>query len=107
MKVLVIGGSGFIGSHVVDRMLQYGHSVRVFDRQPERFRASLHEVDYRFGDFADKMALSEALLGVDAVYHLLSTTVPGTADLDPATDVRDNLVGTIGLLELDAAAWPL
>ena len=98
MKVLVIGGSGFIGSHVVDRLLKYGHSVRVFDRQPERFRVPLHEVDYRFGDFADKMALSEALSGVDAVYHLLSTTVPGTADLDPATDVRDNLVGTISLL---------
>ena len=99
MKVLVIGGSGFIGSHVVDRLLKHGHSVRVFDRQPERFRAPLADVEYRFGEFADRMALVEALSGVDAVYHLLSTTVPGTADLDPATDVRDNLVGTINLLD--------
>ena len=107
MKVLVIGGSGFIGSHVVDRLLAHGHSVRVFDRQPERFRAPLPEVDYRFGEFADKMALVEALSGMDAVFHLLSTTVPGTADLDPTTDVHDNLVGAINLLEFDAAAWPL
>jgi UDP-glucose 4-epimerase len=99
MKILVIGGSGFIGSHVVDRLLVYGHSVRVFDRQAERFRAPLHGVDYRFADFADTMALVEALSGVDAVYHLLSTTVPGTADLDPKTDVHDNLIGTINLLE--------
>ena len=99
MNLLVIGGSGFIGSHVVDRLLTHGHSVRVFDRQPERFRAPLTGVDYRFGEFADRMALVEALSGVDAVYHLLSTTVPGTADLDPATDVRDNLVGTINLLD--------
>jgi UDP-glucose 4-epimerase len=99
MKLLVIGGSGFIGSHVVDRLLTHGHSVRVYDRQPERFRAPLADVDYRFGDFADRMALVEALSGVDAVYHLLSTTVPGTADLDPRTDVEDNLIGTVNLLD--------
>ena len=100
MKVLVTGGSGFIGSHVVDKLLAFGHSVRVFDRQPERFRAPLPGVDYRFGEFADKMAVVEALTGVDAVYHLLGTTLPGTADLDPKTDVRDNLIGAINLFEL-------
>lgn len=99
MKVLVIGGCGFIGSHVVDRLLAVGHWVRVFDRQAERYRAPLPGVDYCFGDFADRMALVEALSGVDAVYHLLSTTVPGTADLDPKTDIQDNLIGTINLLE--------
>src|SRR5208337_4532200 len=99
MKVLVIGGSGFIGSHVVDRLLTNGQSVRVFDRQAERFRAPLPDVDYCFGDFADRMALVEALSGVDAVFHLLSTTVPGTADLDPKTDVNDNLIGAINLLD--------
>jgi UDP-glucose 4-epimerase len=45
------------------------------------------------------MALVEALTGIDAVYHLVSTTLPGTADLDPKTDIQDNLVGTINLLE--------
>jgi UDP-glucose 4-epimerase len=98
-KALVIGGSGFIGSYLVDRLLASGHSVRIFDRQPERFRAPLPDVDYSFGEFANPMALVEALSGVDAVYHLLSTTVPGTADLDPKTDVQDNLVGTINLLD--------
>jgi UDP-glucose 4-epimerase len=99
VKVLVIGGSGFIGSHVVDRLLAHGHSVRVFDRQPERFRSPLPRVEYRYGEFADRMALVEALSGTDTVFHLLSTTVPGTADLDPATDVQDNLIGTINLLD--------
>jgi UDP-glucose 4-epimerase len=99
MKVLVVGGSGFIGSHVVDQLLTDGHSVRVFDRQPERFRAPLPGVDYCYADFANRMALVEALSGMDAVYHLLSTTVPGTADQDPKTDVQDNLIGTINLLD--------
>jgi UDP-glucose 4-epimerase len=99
MKVLVVGGSGFIGSHIVDRLLAHGHSVRVFDRQAETFRGPLCGVDYRFGDFADRMALVEALTGVEAVYHLVSTTLPGTADLDPKTDIQDNLIGAINLFE--------
>ncbi len=105
MKVLVLGGNGFIGSHIVDRLLAHGHSVRVFDRQPERFRVPLSGVDYCLGDFADRMALVEALTGMDAVYHLVSTTLPGTADLDPKADIQDNLVGTINLLEFDAEGW--
>jgi UDP-glucose 4-epimerase len=99
MKVLVIGGSGFIGSHIVDKLLLHGHGVRVFDRRPERYREPLRGVDYRFGDFADRMAVAEAVTGVDVVYHLVSTTLPGTADLDPKTDVQDNLVGAINLFE--------
>ncbi|MCU0853487.1 MAG: NAD-dependent epimerase/dehydratase family protein [Rhodobacteraceae bacterium] len=99
MKVLVLGGCGFIGSHVVDALLARGLSVRVFDRRPEAYRAPLHGVDYRYGSFSDRMAVIDALAGVDAVIHLISTTFPGTANLDPATDVQDNLVGTITLLE--------
>jgi UDP-glucose 4-epimerase len=45
------------------------------------------------------MALVEALTGVEAVYHLVSTTLPGTADLDVKTDIQDNLIGAINLLE--------
>jgi UDP-glucose 4-epimerase len=99
MKVLVIGGCGFIGSHVVDRLLQHDHAVRVFDRQAERFRPPLAGVDYRYGDFADSMAVAESLTGMDAVFHLASTTVPGTANLDSKIDVQENLIGTIKLLE--------
>ena len=99
MKVLVLGGCGFIGSHIVDALQSAGQSVRVFDRQPERFRKPLAKVDYRIGNFGDRMALIEALSGMNAVIHLVSTTFPGTADLDPKTDVQDNLAGTIALLD--------
>ncbi len=99
MKVLVIGGSGFIGSHVVDALLEAGHDVRVFGRHPEHFRPALSNVDYRLGDFRDRMALAEALNGVNAVFHLVSTTFPGTANLDPKTDVRDNLISTLEMIE--------
>lgn len=99
MKVLVIGGCGFIGSHIVDRLIAHGHRVRVFDRQPERFRAPVPGVEYQFGNFGDRMALIDALSGIDGVMHLVSTTFPSTADLDPKTDVLDNLGGTLSLLD--------
>ncbi len=99
MKILVIGGCGFIGSHIVDSLVAQGHAVRVFDRQAERFREPLKGVDYRLGSFVDRMAVIEAMSGVDAVMHLASTTFPTTADLDPKIDVQDNLVGTLAILD--------
>ena len=100
MKVLVLGGTGFIGSHLVDRLLESGHRVRVFSRRGERFRSPLPEVDYRHGEFADKAAVAEALVGVDCVVHTLSTMVPSTSNLEPVQDIRDNLICTVQLLQL-------
>lgn len=100
MKALVLGGNGFIGSHIVDRLLSVGHSVRVFDRAPDHFRVPLSGVDYRIGSFDDVAALAEALEGVDVVYHLISTTVPSTSNRDPIYDVESNLLSTLRLLNL-------
>lgn len=99
MRVLVIGGCGFIGSHVVDRLLGAGLRVRAFDRRGEMFRAPLPGVEYVRGNFADTAQLYEALDGVDAVIHLASTTVPSTSNLDPVADINGNLVATVRLLE--------
>jgi UDP-glucose 4-epimerase len=99
LRALVLGGSGFIGSHVVDSLLNRGHEVAVFDRGPERFRSPLPRVDYVYGDFSDRMALFEAMTKVDVIFHLISTTFPGTANLDPRADVAGNLIGTLGLLD--------
>ncbi|NOS89312.1 MAG: NAD-dependent epimerase/dehydratase family protein [Methylococcaceae bacterium] len=100
MKVLVIGGNGFIGSHLVDSLVLAGYKVRVFDRGPELYRTPLVDVDYRLGDFGDGPSLAEALEGVDIVYHLVSTTVPSTSNLDPVADIQGNLINTVKLLQL-------
>lgn len=104
MKVLVIGGCGFIGSHVVDRLLRQGHQVRIFDRHEENFRLALAGVDYRVGDFTNKMQIADAVQGVDAVFHFVSTTFPGTASLNPQRDVQENLIGTQQLVEVMLSA---
>lgn len=96
MRVLVLGGDGFIGWHVVQSLVNAGHEVTVFGRKGARQRND--RAQYVTGDLADPVALSKALTGCGAVYHLISTTVPATAELDPVADVQGNLVGTLGLL---------
>lgn len=100
MNVLVLGGTGFIGSHLCDALLQNEHTVRVYSRSKERYREPLFAVDYCTGDFSDEISLAEALIGIDCVVHLISTTVPTTSNLNPALDVISNLAGTLNLLEL-------
>lgn len=99
MNVLVLGGSGFIGSHLVDRLLKSGHRVSVFDRQYELYRPPLPQVDYHIGDFGNRAMLAHALKNTEMVFHLVSTTVPKTSNEDPAFDVMSNVVETIYLLE--------
>jgi UDP-glucose 4-epimerase len=100
MKTLVLGGTGFIGSYVVDQLLSNGHQVRVFSRVAEQFRSPLPGVDYRLADFGDVPALVESLSGIDVVFHLISTTVPETSNQDPIFDIESNLVDTVRLMQL-------
>lgn len=99
LNCLVLGGCGFIGSHIVDALLAAGHRVRILDHQPERLRPSLPSVEYRCGDFTDSDVLQDALGDIDVVLHSLSTTIPATSNADPESDVQSNLVGTLRLLE--------
>lgn len=100
MRVLVLGGNGFIGSHVVDSLLAAEHQVRVFDRAEDRYRGRLPAVEYVIGDFREHRLLSEALTDMDVVFHGIGTTVPSTSNLDPVGDVQGNLVATLDLLRL-------
>ena len=99
-RVLVIGGCGFIGSHIVDSLLSAGHRVRVLDLRPEAYRPPLPGVEYVQGSFCDAEVLRGALKGVEAVVHTASTTVPATANLNPIADIDSNLIGTVRLLQL-------
>jgi len=94
---LVLSGHGFIGSHIVEALINSGHSLRVFARKPAKFEYS---AEWFAGDFLDVGNLSEALVGMDAVVHCVSTTVPATSVFDPIYDIESNLVGTVKLLQL-------
>lgn len=98
-KVMVLGGNGFIGSHLVDRLCAENHAIRVYDKYEERYRKPLPDVDYRFGDFGNRGLLAEALQGIDVVFHLINTSLPKTSNDDPAYDVQSNVIETLFLLE--------
>lgn len=98
MKVLVVGGNGFIGAHLVNALQLRGDEVSVLDRLPPRSGTKRVGVLYVQGDFHDTAVLGQLLPGVDQVFHLASCTVPSTAEADPVLDVQGNLLGTHALL---------
>ena len=100
---LVLGGAGFIGSHLAEALLQAGHRVRIFDRPHlDRLPTFLQRREFEVftGDFLNPYVLSAALQGNEIVFHLVSTTLPKTSNDNPVYDVESNVVGTLRLLEL-------
>jgi UDP-glucose 4-epimerase len=101
MKILVLGGSGFLGSHIVDKFLAEKHDVSVYDLYPERFRRSPSAIKFYTGDFGNVGALDELIsTGFDAVIHCVSTTTPKSSNESPEFDIQSNVIGTLYLLDI-------
>lgn len=101
MRVLVIGGNGFIGSHVVDALLENGSEVVVLDRKVERFRSPLPEVKYFRCEQGNCRELENIISqGIEFVVHLASSTLPKTSNDHPIFDVQKNLVESLVLFDL-------
>src|SRR5256885_547132 len=101
MRVLVVGGNGFVGSHVVDSLVAGNLDVTVYDRNFERYRAPVPGVTYVQGDLGNKGELERIISKkIDQVIHLASSTVPKTSNDDPVFDVQMNLVETLSLLDI-------
>jgi UDP-glucose 4-epimerase len=106
--VLVLGGDGFLGSHMVDRLVDAGHGVSVFDRFPYRQTRNLgrHAGRIRFlaGEYANKDHLVEALRGQEIVFHFICATNPAASWNDPLVEVEQNLTPLLHFLEAAVAA---
>ncbi len=97
MKVLVTGGSGFIGSHVLDKLLAAGHEPVNFDLRPSPYHDG--EVRTKIGDVTDTGALSHALSGCDAIIHLAAVADVGIVEAEPAKAEQINARGVAAVLE--------
>lgn len=97
MDVIVFGGSGFLGSYVVDELIARGHRVTVFDRQHSDFNNPKAQII--LGDILDSAAVAKAVNGHQAVYNFA-----GLADLNESVDkpvetIRLNVMGNLNILE--------
>lgn len=103
MKVLVTGGAGFIGSHIVDQLVNEGHDVRVLDLLLPLAHASQPDylnpgAEFIHADVADQDALATALDGIEAVSHQAAMVGLGVDFGDAPDYVRHNALGTAVLL---------
>ncbi|MGH2873297.1 MAG: NAD-dependent epimerase/dehydratase family protein, partial [Solirubrobacteraceae bacterium] len=100
MRVLVTGGSGFIGSHVVDRLRAHGHEPVIYDLRPSPWHTDpANPVDTVLGSITDREALERALHSCDAVAHLAAVADVNDVHAEPEDAERVNARGTVAVLE--------
>jgi UDP-glucose 4-epimerase len=101
MRVLVIGGAGYIGSHTVRLLNQTEHEVWVYDNLSMGHRASVPAEQLIVGELADTKLLEQTLRdkNIDAVMHFAAFTEVGESMQAPAKYYQNNVIATLGLLE--------
>lgn len=102
MKILVTGGAGFIGSHIVDTLVKNGYSVRVVDNlssgKKENLNSVWSKITFIEGDIRDKATVKDAVNGVDSILHLAALrSVPRSMAM-PCEYNEVNVDGTLNLL---------
>jgi UDP-glucose 4-epimerase len=100
-RCLVIGANGFIGSHLVDALINSGNTVRAFGRFKQAPLFNLNDsIEIVKGDFLNEDDLRGALDGIEYVFHFVSTTTPITAENDPLIDIETNIRMSVRLFQL-------
>ena len=101
MKILVTGGAGYIGSVLVDRLINEGHQVNVIDDLSNGFAENIHkDAVFIEGSILDNNILNEALNGVDAVFHLAAKIRVEEGERKPDLYKSINVAGTLNLLKI-------
>jgi UDP-glucose 4-epimerase len=100
MNVLIIGGAGYIGSHVTRELLDRGHRCTVYDNLSSGLRENLFSsAEFIHGDIHDYTGIVQALKGgFDALVHLAAFKAAGESMLEPEKYSRNNINGTINIL---------
>lgn len=97
MKILVLGGQGFIGHNLCLKLKEEGHDVSIFNNFLDESKI-IENCNYIIGDFFKIDEYEKDFNNVDIVYHLISTSNPGTSNDDIIKDIEGNVVNTIKVL---------
>ncbi len=104
MKVLVTGGTGFIGSHIVESLVYKGYEVTVFDNFSTGLLKNISsvkdDVEIINGDILDAETLEKAFRGIDIVSHQAAQLEIFRSTDDPYFDLKVNTVGTLNILKI-------
>ena len=98
MQVIVLGGSGFIGSHVADELSKKGHKVIIFDKKKSKWIKSNQEM--YIGDILNSKALEKVIKGADVVFDFAALANIDQALKEPINTVKVNILGTVLALAL-------
>jgi len=102
MKIIVTGGNGFIGSHLVDSLIDEGHEVHVIDDlsavSNEKFYFNENAINHKI-DIRDKKKIDPLFEGVDYVFHLAAESRLQTAITNPTYAYSVNVLGMLNILE--------
>ncbi len=106
MKILVTGGSGFIGSHIVEHYLGKAEEIRVLDNLRTGYRRNLDGLECTFieGSITDREAVAKAVEGVDYIFHMAALVSVPESMSKPSECVDINVHGLLNVLEAAAAA---
>ena len=102
-KVLVTGGAGFVGSHMVDKLLSLGSDVVVYDNlstgQKEFIKDSINKIKFIEGDLLDFELLCKSMKSVDFVFHMAANADVKDNLKDPIKCLNQNTIATSNVLE--------
>jgi len=101
MKILVIGGAGYIGSHMVKMLGEAEHQVTVLDNLSTGFRDAVLYGEFVEGDFGDRQLLQQVMSkSFDAVMHFGASSEVGESVRNPQKYYQNNVAKTLNLLDL-------
>lgn len=102
-NIILYGGGGFIGSHIVEYLIERKFNITVFDRLDNLSKNNLNpfldKIEFIPGDFNNIIDIKKSLKGKDYVIHLVSSTIPADSNVNKIYDIETNLISTLKLLD--------